>query len=220
MNNKSLEALPAESAPMSLLPTAEVRVADRLRELRLDKGLTLARLASAASMSHGFLSRIENHKASIPIAGLERIAHALDIPIAVLFEEEKMRVPICVCRAGSGRQDRLRGPKGFIYELLAGEKRGKLMEPVVVDVASAKRPAPLKSHPGEESIYVLEGECDLLYGKEKIRLRQGDAVYFDATVPHAARAVKGKSCRLLVVIASRDYLFHGDLTKLLNADGR
>ena len=76
---------------------------------------------------------------------------------------------------------------------------------------------PRRTHAGD---YVLKGECDLLYGKDTIRLRTGDAVYYDATVPHAARMVKGKSCRLLAVVASRDYLFHGDLTRLLSEDGK
>jgi transcriptional regulator with XRE-family HTH domain len=201
----------------SLVPqTAEVRVADRLHQLRLDKGLTLAQLAAAAAMSQAFLSRVENHKASLPIAGLERVAKALGVPIAVFFQEDHQEMPISVCRAGRGSKGRIRGPRGFVFELLAGEKKGKLMEPIIADIATASRPVPLKSHPGEEFDYVIEGECILLYGKEQIHLRRGDAAYYDATVPHAARAIKGKPCRILAVVASRDYLFHGDLPRLLN----
>jgi len=204
------------SAEHSPLQTAEVRVADRLHQLRLDKRLTLDQLATAASMSQAFLSRVENHKASLPIAGLERLAKALNVPIAVFFQQDDEQMPISVCRANEGRKGRLRGPRGFIFELLAGEKKGKLMEPIIADIAAATRPVPLKAHAGEEFDYVIEGECDLLYGKERIRLRRGDAVYYDATVPHAAHAIKGKPCRILAVVASRDYLFHGDLSRLLN----
>ncbi len=171
-------------------------------------------------MSQAFLSRVENHKACIPIAGLERLADALGIPIATFFEQNKMQVPISVCRAGCGRKDRIRGPKGFLYELLAGDKKGKLMEPVLLDVASASHPVPLKSHLGEEFNYILRGECDLFYGKDRLRLRQGDAVYYDATVPHTVRSIKGKSCKLLAAVGSRDYLFHGDLAKLLTGNGK
>jgi len=50
----------------SLLQTAEVRVANRLRQLRIDKGLTLSELATSAGLSQAFLSRIENHLPSFP----------------------------------------------------------------------------------------------------------------------------------------------------------
>jgi transcriptional regulator with XRE-family HTH domain len=193
---------------------AEVRAANRLRQLRLDQGLTLKALAEKAGISDAFISRVENHKASIPIASLERLANALNVTIADLFEQDKRTVPITICRSNRGTQGRLRGPNGVTYRLLAGEKHGKLMEPLRVDVTAESCPLAL-SHPGEQFDYVLEGECELIYGKEHIRMRQGDAAYYDATVPHTRRPIDGKSCRLLIVVASRDYLFHGDLRQLL-----
>ncbi len=193
----------------------EIQVADRMRRLRHDKGLTLRGLARASGISEAYLSRVENHKASVTIAGLQRLARALGVAISVFFEGTGTNPTINVCRAGHGHKGQLRGPRGFPYELMAAEKKGKLMEPLLLDVTSGSRQMPLKAHSGEEMDFVLEGEFELLYGKEKIRLKQGDAVYYDATIPHAARPVKGSSCRLLVVVASREYLFHGDLTRLL-----
>ena len=198
--------------------TAEVRVANRLRQLRTDKGLTLKHLATRAGMSQAFLSRVENHKVSLPIAGLERLAKALGVPMVTFFEEDQRALPITVCRAGRGNKGRLRGKRGFVYEMLAAEKSGKLMEPLLVDIASAPEPMPFRSHPGDEFNYVLKGEFLLLYGKDAIRLTEGDACYYDATVPHAARPIRGKPGVILAVVASRDYLFHGDLSQLLQGD--
>ena len=193
----------------------EIQVARRIRRLRLDKKLTLQRLASLSGMSDGYLSRVENHKAAIPLANLDRLARALNVSITVFFETDDAVRPLCVCRAGRGIRGRIRGAGGFVYEMLAAEKKGKLMEPLLVDIASASRSMPIKSHSGEELDYVLNGECDLIYGKERIRLRKGDAVYYDATIPHAARPIKGKPCSIMAIVASRDYLFHGDLTRLI-----
>ena len=204
------------SATPAAVPTAEVRIADRLRQLRTDKGLTLRQLASAAGISQAFLSRVENHKVSLTIAGLEQLAGVLGVPLATFFEEDKRTLPIALCRAGKGSKGRLRGPKGFPYEMLASAKRGKLMEPLLLDVGHLGIVPPLKSHPGEEFNFVVEGECTLLYGKERIHLRTGDAAYYDASVPHTTHAIKGKPCKLLAVVASRDYLFHGDLSRLMN----
>ncbi len=197
------------------LQTAEVRVANRLRQLRSDKALTLKELASAAGMSQAYLSRVENHKAALPISGLERLARALGVSLGVFFDEDHRALPITVCRANQGSKGRLRGPRGLVYEMLASKKGGKLMEPLLIDIASTPRILPLRSHPGEELNYVLEGEFTLLYGKDEIHLRAGDAAYYDGSVPHAARRINDKPCRLLAVVASRDYVFHGDLTQLL-----
>lgn len=197
---------------------AEMNVAERLRQIRLEKGLTLARLAEAAKLSSAFLSRVENHKISIPIASLERVARALCVPMKVFFEDDSERVLISVCRNGEGPRGRIRGAHGFAFEYLVAGKRGKLMEPILIDLSSASAPVPPKPHAGEEFDYVLEGECVLTFGKETIQLRRGDSVYYDATVPHAARAVGDGPCKLLTVLVSRDYLFHGDLSRLLHED--
>ncbi|MBL9215376.1 MAG: cupin domain-containing protein [Opitutaceae bacterium] len=194
-------------------------MAERLRQLRLEKGLTLAALASAVGCSMAFLSRVENHKVSIPIAALERLAAALGVSISAFFENQAQHVLISLCRNGEGRKAVLRGPRGFAYEILVGDKKGKLMEPIILDVTAVpKTPLP-RPHSGEEFNYILEGECDFLYGKQTIRLRQGDAVYYDAAIPHGVTTVDGKPCRMLAVVASRDYLFHGDLDRLINEGG-
>ncbi len=194
--------------------TAEVRLAHRLRQFRVDKGLKLKELAESASMSQALLSRMEHHKVSVTIAALERLSKALGVPMSAFFEEDDRTLPITISRGGHGAPGRIKGPGGYAYEMLASQKRGKLMEPLIVDLASA-RPMAIKSHSGEEFDYILEGECLLLYGRDEIHLKTGDSAYYDATVPHAARMIGDGPCKVLVVVASRDYVFHGDLTLLL-----
>jgi transcriptional regulator with XRE-family HTH domain len=199
--------------------SAEIKLANRLRQLRQDKQLTLKDLATAAGMSQAYLSRVENHKVSLTIAGLEHLAEALDVPMAIFFDEDSRQVPITHTPNGQGERRRFRGPNGFLFEMLAAAKKGKLMEPLIIDVRTASQPMPLKAHSGEEFNYVLSGECLLLYGDNQIHLKEGDSVYYDASIPHAARALKGRPCKLLAIISSRDYLFHGDLSRLLKGTG-
>ena len=215
VQSKPRQPVESRSKPKS----AEIKLANRLRQLRQDKQLTLKDLATAAGMSQAYLSRVENHKVSLTIAGLEQLAEALDVPMAIFFDEDSRQVPITHTPDGHGERRRFRGPSGFVFEMLAAAKKGKLMEPLIVDVRTASQPMPLKAHSGEEFNYVLSGECQLLYGDNQIHLREGDAVYYDASIPHAARAIKGRSCKLLAIISSRDYLFHGDLSRLLKGTG-
>jgi transcriptional regulator with XRE-family HTH domain len=213
MNMSSSAAFPNEARRRP--KSAEIKLASRLRQLRKEKHLTLEQLATAAGISQAYLSRVENHKASLTIAGLEQLAAALDVPMAVFFDEDSRNIPIAHCLAGQGEHRRFRGPEGFLFEMLAAVKKGKLMEPLIVDLQSANQPMPLKVHSGEEFNYVIRGECMLLYGDNQIHLREGDSAYYDASVPHAAHAIKDRPCKVLAVVSSRDYLFHGDLSRLL-----
>ncbi len=195
--------------------SAEIKLASRLRQLRKEKHLTLEQLAMSAGMSQAYLSRVENHKVSLTIAGLEQLAAALNVPMAVFFDDDGRNVPILHCLAGQGERRRFRGPDSFVFEMLAAAKKGKLMEPLIIDPQTARQPMPLQAHSGEEFNYVLSGECMLLHGDNQIRMRTGDSAYYDASVPHAAHAIKGRPCKLLAVVSSREYLFHGDLSRLL-----
>ncbi len=203
-------------------PTAscaiDEKVAATVRSLRVQQGLSLSALAKAAHLSSAYLSRVENHLASLTLQNLAMVAAALNVPVSAFFNEESMALPLVVVRAGQGKMQRMAGRKALRMELLAAEKRGKLMEPIVVEFTPERTPQALRSHPGEEFNLIVSGECRFLYGKEQISLHPGDSVYYDASVPHAVQATGTKPCRLIAVVASRDYLFHGDLSKLLQID--
>jgi mannose-6-phosphate isomerase-like protein (cupin superfamily) len=85
-----------------------------------------------------------------------------------------------------------------------------------VDLASAKAAVPLKAHSGQEFNYVIEGRCVFHFGRQRIELNEGDALYFDATVPHVCRAIGKGPTRLLAVVASANYPLHGDISVLLD----
>lgn len=196
------------------------KVAATVRSLRVEQGLSLSALAKAAQLSSAYLSRVENHLASLTLQNLAMVAAALNVPVSAFFNEESMTRPLVVVRAGQGKMQRVTGRKALRMELLAAEKRGKLMEPMEVEFAPEQTPQALRAHPGEEFNLIISGECRFLYGKEQISLGPGDSVYYDASVPHAVQAMGNESCRLLAVVASRDYLFHGDLSKLLQINCR
>jgi mannose-6-phosphate isomerase-like protein (cupin superfamily) len=159
---------------------------------------------------------VERQKTPINIANLQKVAAAFGVSLASFFEADEAARPLVVTRAGQGKMMRFRGSKGFRVELLAESKKGKLLEPLLVDLSSARAPVPLQSHPGQEFNYMVEGRCLFIYGKEKVELGVGDAVYFDATVPHVSRALSNPA-RMLAIVASRDYPLHGNIAVLLDA---
>ena len=72
---------------LSKLAMLEKKIADRIRHIRKNKGLTLAQLGENVGLSKGLLSRIENNQVSPPIATLSKIARDLEVAISIFFEE-------------------------------------------------------------------------------------------------------------------------------------
>lgn len=62
-------------------------VARNLVQLRRARGFTQEQLAVAAGVRQAQISEIESGKISVRIDSLERIAQALGVPFAELFEE-------------------------------------------------------------------------------------------------------------------------------------
>src|SRR5690349_22286900 len=56
-------------------------IAERVRELRQQLGLTVAHLAELTGLSKGMLSKVENMQASPSLATLARLSVALKVPV-------------------------------------------------------------------------------------------------------------------------------------------
>lgn len=193
----------------------EARVAAELARLRQEAGLTLGELARRSGLSAAYLSRAENGRVAVPVATLARLARIYAIPLAGFFEEEATAKRLVRTAAGGGRLVRFRGRQGPLARLLADEKAEKLMEPLVVEVPPARRMPEVRGHEGEEFNYVLRGRCRLIHGEVFHDLEPGDAVYFDASVPHVLHARGGGRCKVLVVVASRDQRSHRHVGKVV-----
>lgn len=195
----------------------EVQVARRIVRLRTEKGLTQNALARLCGISAAYLSRVESNEAALTIANLAKVAQALGVPVEALIEEERFLAPLATYRHGTGAMKLIRGKGSHSYRLLVSGKRGKLMEPLLVEVTDKLSAGRLSQHSGEEFNFMVRGRCTFFYGKEQIQLETGDAVYYDATIMHGVRCAKGESAQILAIVSSRDYLFHGDISRLLEA---
>ncbi len=187
----------------------EKKIADKIHEIRKNKGLTLAQLGDATGLSKGLLSRIENNQVSPPIATLSKIARGLEVPIGIFFEEDETdHKGYTVTYKNERKQVIRRGTKiGFIYYSLSSLKTRHLIEPFIIRYpVIGKEPIKLFDHFGEEFLFVLKGKMDLVYGKEKIRLKAGDAIHFDPSTPHRGQNVGKEESECLVIIIDEDTL--------------
>ncbi|MDY0167799.1 MAG: XRE family transcriptional regulator [Thermoguttaceae bacterium] len=180
-----------------------IGLAQRIKTLRRERGLTLEQVATRAGMTRSGLSKVENFRATPSLPALVAIAAALGATVAQLVEglEEKPR--LVVVRKGKGsRVERDRPRSKLVYHALAGERHTKAMEPLLVVVPGNRAGVAARealAHEGEEFLYVLSGSVDLEYMGKTERLDAGDSAYFDAHMPHRVINPEPKAAKVLCI---------------------
>lgn len=66
---------------------AQLLFAANIRRIRLEKKLTQEQVAEAAELHTNYISSVERGERNISICNIERIAHALDVPMYVLLQD-------------------------------------------------------------------------------------------------------------------------------------
>src|SRR6266487_6290170 len=166
-------------------------IAERVREFRLQLGLTVGQLAELTSLSKGMLSKIENAQASPSLATLARLSGALKVPVTAFFRGLNEEQDVLYVKAGRGLDIEHKGSgPGHRYQLL-GTMRAPYnsLETLLVTLTDRAEEFPLYQHPGTEMIYMIAGRIEYLYGDSPYLLEPGDAMQFVGEVPHGPRTL-------------------------------
>ena len=160
-----------------------MRVGNKIRRVRKKLGLSMKEFAKRIGVSYLTLYRVETDKASPSVALLSEIAHHLGEPIVNFFNEEKK---LTFVKAGtspnvvSGKMNLdLLIPKGTINEKIS----------VTLGRAKPGEFVSNHSHDGFELTYILKGKCVFQYGGKKYQIKEGDTLYFDASIKHSVIAL-------------------------------
>jgi mannose-6-phosphate isomerase-like protein (cupin superfamily) len=171
-------------------------VGHEVRRWRSERGLTLAQVAQLSGLNLGYLSQIENDKATPSLDALGAIAAALDIPIAWLFLDGTPSPR--VVRANERPMAKLLG--GTAAEVDGGSARDvRILEATIQPGARTG----LHAHSGDEHHLVLSGRWRMTQGDHTIELEPGDYLAWDANVPHDVENIGEEVGRLLIVYARR-----------------
>lgn len=184
----------------------EVAIARSVRDLRLQRGLTVADMAEHVGISKAMLSKIENAQTSCSLSTLAALARGLDVPVTSLFRGADTERQASFVKAGRGTRIVRNGSQaGHKYQLL-GTLRGehKRLESLLVTLTASSKTYPLFQHPGTEFIYMLEGRMDYGHGHAVYRLTPGDSLQFDGEAAHGPVDLVDVPIRFLSVIAFPD----------------
>lgn len=181
-----------------------VELAQRLKKLRKDRGMTLEQVASQAGLTRGWLSKVENFRVTPSVTALASISNALGVSMSELFEGLEARPPILIVPKGQGQViTRDEDVSRLVYESLASGRPSRQMDPFVLRVPPSDQRPPF-SHAGEEFLFVLSGEVDLEYADRAFPMLAGDSAYFDGEHPHRLVCRSEETSEVLVVYHGAD----------------
>ncbi len=186
---------------------SENRIGDRIHRIRETQELTIEELANRTGNTVEFVERLEAGTLAPALASLIKIARALGVRLGTFLDDEECAAPF-VTRSGESAHGVHFAHSGAPADLsnlellsLGAGKQDRHMEPFLVHVAPVQgEVADLSSHEGEEFIYVLEGEIEIAYGKDRHRLGPGDSAYYDSVIQHHLHALGDGTARILAVV--------------------
>jgi transcriptional regulator with XRE-family HTH domain len=181
----------------------ESEIGRRIKNIRLEKKITLEGLAARTGFSKGYLSKVEKSSKAPPVSTLGTIAQVLEVTISKLLGEENSYTPICLVRKNERPQIARVGINfGYSYEAMAHKFANKVMEPFLLTLPVHPKKRTLYQHEGQEILFVLEGTMKFLHGSEEFMVEEGDCVYFDSGIPHFGESVGDIAVKCFMVIYS------------------
>jgi transcriptional regulator with XRE-family HTH domain len=184
----------------------ELRIGQRIEELRGARGLTLSQVAARSGLPEERLRAFEAGREMPAVGDLVRLAGALDASVGHFFQRGRSTRRVEVVRAADRFVVEPRSSAArtlnYRYQSLSYALTDKLMSPFLVEIPPDEQAAaPTSQHEGEEFLFVLAGQLEVRVGDEVHRLAPGDSIYFDSRTEHSLRAVEGRLVRLVACIA-------------------
>lgn len=175
---------------------------ERIKALRLERELQQRQLAEKAGLTPSMVSQIESGRLTPSLNTLGKVAGALGVPIAALFDGQpsgsihvtrKKDYPVVSFDGAAERWSVLgaglfQGKIRAVVSTLDGKTRGITSDKVVIK-------------PGQMKLfYVLDGKVALHYGGDRHVLDAGDSALLDGGIPHGWENLGTRKAQALWVI--------------------
>ena len=185
-------------------PDLDRRIAQRVKDLRLARRLSLEALAERSGVSRSMISLIERGETSPTAVLLERLATALDVALASLFEQPQA-APTAAPVARRAEQPQWRDPaSGYLRRNVSPSGFPSPIQIVEVEFPAGARVAfdsagrrDLRVH---QQVWMLEGAMEVSVGETRHRLQAGDCLAFVLDRPTAFQNRSRRPARYAVVI--------------------
>ena len=171
-------------------------IGNKLKELRVLKGLTQEELADRSELSKGFISQLERNLTSPSITTLMDILQCLGTSIGEFFNEAPDEQIVF------GKQDYFVKEdteyKNEIKWIIPNAQKNTI-EPIYLTLQAGGSTCPDTPHEGEEFGYVLQGAVSIHLGNKTYKAKKGESFYYTADKTHF---LTSKSGAVLIWVSS------------------
>ncbi|GBC59539.1 XRE family transcriptional regulator [Desulfonema ishimotonii] len=169
-------------------------IGKKIRNIRLEKKITLDRIANETGYSTDYLKAVEAGDEMPPVGALLQIARALEIDSGFFLKEQESTMQERV-KAYTKRTDE------YAYETLTPGAENKHLKAfrVSIDPMEAHTGVGYR-HEGEEFNYVLKGRVEVVVGDHVNTLEAGESLHFNSSIKHQLRNIGEETAELLVII--------------------
>ena len=160
----------------------------KIKELRMERGLTQEELADRAELSKGFISQVENNLTSPSIATLTDILQCLGTDLKDFFNYTKDEQIVFSKEDYFEKNDS--ELKNSIQWIIPNAQKNT-MEPILLTLEQGGSTYPDNPHEGEEFGYVLKGSVEIHIGGKIYKAKKGESFYYEAKYSHHIESKKG-----------------------------
>jgi len=170
----------------------------RIKQIRIEKKLTLRELAKRSNLSPGLISKIENFRTMPSLTVLVDISMALEVDLADLVKNLNSNgdEPYILIREAEGELESREDSPELIYKFLLAQKLGGFSLRVNKIEIPAGAYRKLIGTNAYELLYVIRGKITYFFKDHEVEIQTGDTLYFDGRLPHGVRN-EGENAELL-----------------------
>jgi len=186
----------------SFISNDEINVGQRLREIRILRGLSLRSLAEMSGLNINTLSLIENEHTSPSVSTLQQLAQSLQVPIADFFATDDGNKELV--HQKHGQRSRVAFKHSTIEDLAMGMPHFGA-EPLIVTLKPGADSGKNRIvHTGREFVYCIEGHVAYTVNNQEYALEPGDSLVFEAYLPHHWKNSDSTPSQILLMLCSMD----------------
>jgi len=179
-----------------------IQISNRIKERRREKNITVQELANLANVSKSLISQIENCRTIPSLIVLIDIIKALNVDLNEFFKDIRSKadlLPVLVKRKNEYEGFEKEYTTGFSYQRIFSRFIDRSTVDIVLLELEPNATRPLVETDAFEYKYIVTGEVEYVFNKEKIQLFEGDSVLFDGRIPHTPMNLSGEKVVMLVV---------------------
>jgi quercetin dioxygenase-like cupin family protein len=168
----------------------------KMKQLRELRKMPFETLANKTGFSQRYIKDIEEGRVIPPVSAVIQISKALSVESGSFLSAEEL-----VVSERKRKESFFKRTQAYSYKTLTPDAETKHMKAFLITIVPRQDHRMVEyKHEGEEFIYVLKGQVQVMVGESENLLKKGETLHFDSGIPHKLRNISDDEAKLLVVL--------------------